>query len=1208
MYWLNGLAGTGKSTIAQTFSEMANNGSILGASFFCSRDYLDRRVLKNIFPTIAYQLACRYPRFRGHLINIIKRDPSVAHNSLISQLKDLLVDPLSLTGISCVVVIDALDECVDDQPASAILSVLGRLVSKLPLVKFFITGRPEPRIRSGFRLPLLEPFTQVFLLHEVDPTSVGSDIRLYLIAKLIAIAKRRSGLDLPEVWPSDEDITMLVKKSSGLFIFASTVARFIESEHHEPRERLRLIISKADNTSHEGASGIDSLYSQVLRDAFFGIKDEPVFVDLKRILSAVVLALNPLSRDGLVQLLDIDSAVISTRLRHLHSVLLVPADGAKEIRVFHKSFPDFLQDPDRCQDSRFHIDYSKRHGDMTLNCLNLVGKLKMNPCALPPFVMNRDVPDRPRLLMDKLGSGLRYACKYWSTHLSFSPSSGAHQSRLITSTSPFFDHTLFPWVEIMSLEDNLEGVIHSMNHLLVWLGEVSGIRSASPRDRSLTIREWKASITDGPLLDLATDCLRFTLHFFRPIQASARHIYHTALPLSPEISILRRRFFDNLSLWEEDLTTQQASSSSTLATWGPVLRTIKADSGSFTHVAVAGQRIVTVCEDRTVNVYDAVTGVLRLSLNPPEQVTKVGGSPDGSVVFCAHQQTREITTWDTQTGGLIHTFTTNFKIRDIAVSLDGKYLASCSSDGIFVFWEVENGCEGSRIWEQPIQSICWLEPEDQIALVVGEVVVILEMTTGRTLHTLCTGGDVREIAFSADQRRLAVLSTFGTEETIEVFDIQTELTLVLSPALNDVSCFSFSGDGDQIFCATKTGDLRSLHISGPSPNWLDHQTHPGTMHSMNLLRSGHLVVNLGGSIQLLELEYVQPSATSRSPEIAHIYQLDNDKAFCVSSRDHRNTSLLDTDTMKTLAHYQDKHDELNGRSAPRFLCTSINKDITVLRHRQKSEGFALKSYRIGHASPIWEEHSSLPVILGALSPNGTTLVTVHSSGDPIIGWFWRLSAWGAVGSDGNHHHEATPLQRYRPPSKIAFTSETQFYTEERRVFEDDGDCEGRHVQTTSTPSTTSMHPLLHPRKPGAIPVTAISKKSEVRHTILRVQKSATQRSDDTTFSTTSLEDQPRTGVRHKEYRIRKTFSVETDAYGLKMKEVSEEEIPTIDPYVLDENLEWVVDAKSRRVCWLPPGCVTGIENGYCFVGSSIVMVGQDGIVRKLTFRDPDSGS
>ena len=481
VFWLNGLAGTGKSTIAQTFSEMANDDDILGASFFCSREYLERKVLKNIFPTLAYQLACRYPRFRDHLVKVIKRDPSVAHNSLISQLRNLVVDPLSATGISCVIVIDALDECVDDQPASAILSVLGRLVSKLPLVKFFITGRPEPRIRSGFRLPLLEPFTQIFLLHEVDPTSVKGDIRLYLTAKLTSIARRRSDLYLPEAWPSDEDIAVLAQKSSGLFIFAATVARFIESEHHEPRERLRLVVSKADDTSYEGASGIDSLYSQVLRDAFSGVNEESVFVNLKRILSAVVLALDPLSRDGLARLLNLDCAFISTTLRHLHSVILVPPDGSKEIRVFHKSFPDFLLDPDRCLDPRFHFESSTRHGDMALSCLDLVGKLRANPCSLAPFVMNQDVPDRPELLGDKLGSGLRYACKYWSIHLLSSPTSGKSPNRLTTLTSLFFDHNVFPWMEVMSLEGHLEDVIHSMNHLLDWLGKVSGTRHGQHR-------------------------------------------------------------------------------------------------------------------------------------------------------------------------------------------------------------------------------------------------------------------------------------------------------------------------------------------------------------------------------------------------------------------------------------------------------------------------------------------------------------------------------------------------------------------------------------------------------------------------------------------------------------------------------------------------------------------------------------------------------
>ena len=321
VFWLNSLAGTGKSTIAQTFAGMVAKDGILGPSFFCSRDYLDRKELKNISPTLSYQLACRYPAFRNRIIRAIKRDPSVAHNSLVQKLKDLIADPLFSTEISCVIVVDALDECVDDQPASAVLSVLGRFVNQLPSVKFFITRRPEPRVRTGFRLPLLEPFTQVFLLHEVEPSSVDEDIRLYLQEKLTAATKRRSDFDLSDPWPCDKDLTALTKKSSGLFIFASTLARFIESEHHEPNERLQLTVTPPDSTIHEGRAGIDSLYTQVLMHGFSDIKEATVFTNLRRVLGTVILAFNPLSRAQVAKILDIKPSLIMTTLRYLHSVL-----------------------------------------------------------------------------------------------------------------------------------------------------------------------------------------------------------------------------------------------------------------------------------------------------------------------------------------------------------------------------------------------------------------------------------------------------------------------------------------------------------------------------------------------------------------------------------------------------------------------------------------------------------------------------------------------------------------------------------------------------------------------------------------------------------------------------------------------------------------------------------------------------------------------
>ena len=359
---------------------------------------------------------------------------------------------------------------ISPSPQSSPSSVV--FVKHLPFVKFFITGRPEPRIRTGFRLPLLEPFTQIFLLHEVELSSVDGDIRLYLQEKLAAVAKRRSDFDLTDLWPCDEDLTPLTKKLSGLFIFASTLAKFIESEHHEPDERLQLIVARSDSTVHEGHAGIDPLYVHVLVRSFSEINEDSVFANLRRVLGAVILAFNPLSRAQVAKILKVKPSLITANLRHLHSVLLVPSEDSEEIRVFHKSFPDFLQDPERCSDPRFFISSPLYHADMALGCLELLKKLKRNPCDLPDLAMNRDVPDIPELLEHRVGGGSRYACAHWAMHIRSSPTDNDYSIRLITSAIEFLKENALPWIEVMSLENRLEDAVHNINSLLDWLGTV----------------------------------------------------------------------------------------------------------------------------------------------------------------------------------------------------------------------------------------------------------------------------------------------------------------------------------------------------------------------------------------------------------------------------------------------------------------------------------------------------------------------------------------------------------------------------------------------------------------------------------------------------------------------------------------------------------------------------------------------------------------
>ena len=477
VFWLNGLAGTGKTTITQTFAEICFADGRLGASFFCSRDFEHRSNLHTIFPTLAFQLAYQYPQFREELLQVIRANPDVGRESLCSQMEKVIVGPLKTTCIPTLIIIDALDECKDDEPASAILSILSRYVDQIPNVKFFITGRPEPRIRTGFRLETLRPITEVFKLHDVERSSVDMDIKLFFSTHLTEIAKHRSHSDLTEEWPSPSDISILCEKAAGLFIYAATVVKFVASQHHKPSRRLSLLISLPQNTIHEGGSGIDPLYTQVLAQAFCDASlDQEVYQHLRSVMGAVVLAFNPLSMKSLSDLLsDVGTpSDISTALRPLHSLLLVPDCVQDPICVFHKSLPDFLTDPGRCKDSRFLVDPSVHHTEVLFSCLDLMKKkLKRNICALDDYAVLKRVEDLSTHRRTHIGDALEYACQFWTSHLIETPSSGCDAEKVQKAIGEFFTTSLLFWIEVLIIMGNLDVGVHAINNIQQWYLSVS---------------------------------------------------------------------------------------------------------------------------------------------------------------------------------------------------------------------------------------------------------------------------------------------------------------------------------------------------------------------------------------------------------------------------------------------------------------------------------------------------------------------------------------------------------------------------------------------------------------------------------------------------------------------------------------------------------------------------------------------------------------
>jgi len=517
VYWLNGLAGTGKSTIAQTIAERIFADGRLGASFFCSRDFKDRRDLRYIFPTLAFQLAHKYPKFRSILVPLLQSNPDIVHESLYNQMEALIVRPLSLSDISTVIIIDALDECVDKDPQSAILSVMGRLVEGIPDVKFLITGRPEPRIQSGFRLELLRPLTDVFVLHEVEPSVVNTDIRLFLEHGLSELAKRR-GIERGG-WPTDQHIDLLCMRADGLFVYAVATLKFLDHAFTPPSKQLDIITNSPENTTHEGSvevrpsTTLDSLYIASFQDAFERMNaDDDVKVGF--VIGTVVLAMNPLPPSAIATLVELENQEVMDILRLIHSLLKLSEDPDFPVLPFHKSFPDFITDPLRCPNERFHISPRVGHLRLALNCLKLMnGSLGQNFLSLPDYSLNSEIEDLQTRKEDRLGVALEYACKSWHSHLI---EARGDVSAVISTLRSFLQEGFLAWLEVLSVIGAARDAVIALENLVFWLQEVCfGIlsyipcRSSTPRTRWLGTTN--SSILRGTISTLQPPSLKSSM-------------------------------------------------------------------------------------------------------------------------------------------------------------------------------------------------------------------------------------------------------------------------------------------------------------------------------------------------------------------------------------------------------------------------------------------------------------------------------------------------------------------------------------------------------------------------------------------------------------------------------------------------------------------------------------------------------------------------
>jgi hypothetical protein len=250
----------------------------------------------------------------------------------------------------------------------------------------------------------------------------------------------------------------------------------VASANHIPQERLEMITSMPDSSVHEGRYEIDPLYTCVFQKGCAHVYggDLNYFSRLLHVVGSVVLLYEPVSIPSLATLVGMSSKAILTYVRPLHSVILVPDSDSLPIRVFHKSFPDYITDHDRCKDSRFYVDSPVHHAKLAISCFELMRTgLKTNICDLPRYAMNNDIEDLSIRRAKYIGEPVVYASKFWAKHLCSASQTGDDVVKILELLRKFVQRQLLQWLEVLSIVDGLRGAIHSFIHVERWLHEVS---------------------------------------------------------------------------------------------------------------------------------------------------------------------------------------------------------------------------------------------------------------------------------------------------------------------------------------------------------------------------------------------------------------------------------------------------------------------------------------------------------------------------------------------------------------------------------------------------------------------------------------------------------------------------------------------------------------------------------------------------------------
>lgn len=671
--WLSGVAGTGKTAIAQSICEMLE--AHLAASFLFSRELAERRSESSVLPTIAYQIAYSHPILRREICDMLSEDPDFASKSVQVQAQELLTTALGSDLTSgfpvTLLIFDALDERdkKDNREGGNFIPLLICFLKTYPSrFKVVITSRPEASIHQM----LQNGNSQIdfFVLHEMDRKVVQTDIETYLRHELAQIAEKQR---LEGHWSADireKQVKQLAELADRLFIFAATIVKAL-STSHLPALMIKSLLENTARSNQSLRAPLDKIYYQIIQGVIpttvSGKEAQELAEAFQRIIGAIVTLGQPLSFVPLGKLLNVDEDKLQAIIKPLYSVLEIDYSHQRPIQFFHLSFLDFLTDRERCIDPRFRILRHESHDMLAIYCLRIMNEqLKRNICAVEdPSLLNSEVEDLDGRCKRYISAELRYACLYWSTHLE---NTEYVIEKLVSRLKTFTSQMLLQWLELLSLIEQVQSALIGLPKVteqhksIILSGSKQSYKErfiSSISIKHSTRTRWleggkepqELAILSQQLADavnLLNDVYRIAQAFFRPISESSLQVYNSALTFMPQYALS--------SQLEVVYPRQVNMTSKRLSNWSQELRVMDGHTGPVWQVVVSPNRLLLASRsnDKTIRLWDLDSGIQLTRIE--SKSCYLAFSPDSLRLLSLAAESDHLDTWDVFSGNTTSRF------------------------------------------------------------------------------------------------------------------------------------------------------------------------------------------------------------------------------------------------------------------------------------------------------------------------------------------------------------------------------------------------------------------------------------------------------------------------------------------------------------------------------------------------------------------------